>query len=215
MTFLSPAPTSDLTLNMFETCSIFSRLHGLSINPYKCTFAAPAVDYLGIRVSGSGCIPLAKHTEIISAFPRPTDKKGLKGFLEILNFNRRFIKAAAGLLRPLTEALKGKPATLTWDLEMNQSFAAAKSILANVPTQVHPDPSARISLSVDASGSHVGAVLQQEVFGSWAPLAFYSKKLSASVVSRELFAACSSLRHFCFMLEGRQSILFTDHKPLT
>jgi len=103
---------------------------------------------------------------------------------------------------------------------MNQSFAAAKSILANVQTLVHPDPAARISLSVDASGSHVGAVLQQEVFGSWAPLAFYSKKLSASesrysVFNRELFAACSSLRHFCFMLEGRQSILFTDHKPLT
>ena len=105
MTFLSPAPTSDLTLNMFETCSIFSRLHGLSINPAKCTFAAPAVDYLGIRVSGSGCIPLAKHTEIISPFPRPTDKKGLKRFLGILNFYRRFIKATAGLLRPLTFTL--------------------------------------------------------------------------------------------------------------
>ena len=55
---------------------------------------------------------------------------------------------------------------------MNQSFAAAKSVLANVPTLVHHDASARISLSVDAFGSHVGAVLQQEVDGSWAPLAF-------------------------------------------
>ena len=52
------------------------------------------------------------------------------------------------------------------------------------------------------------------------PLAFYSKKLSApesrnSTFDRELFAAYSSLRHFRFMLEGRQFILFTDHKPLT
>ena len=103
---------------------------------------------------------------------------------------------------------------------MNQSFAAAKSILANVPTLVHPDPSARISLSVDASGSHVGAVLQQEESGSWAPLAFYSKKLSTpecqySAFDRELFAAYSSLCHFRFMPEGRQFFLFTDHKPLT
>jgi len=217
---LISSPDLSSHLEHVQTVLDLLRLHGLSINPDKCVFAAPAVDFLGMRVSGSGCIPLTKHTEIISAFPRPTDKKGLQRFLGILNFYRRFIKAAAGLLRPLTEALKGKSSTLTWDLEMNQSFAAAKSILANVPTLVHPDPSARISLSVDASGSHVGAVLQQEVSGSWAPLAFYSKKLSApeckySAFDRELFAAYSSLRHFRFMLEGRQFILFTDHKPLT
>jgi len=53
---------------------------------------------------------------------------------------------------------------------MLNSFSTAKSILANVPTLVHPDPTARISVSVDASGSQVGAVLQQEVAGSWAPL---------------------------------------------
>ena len=73
---------------------------------------------------------------------------------------------ASDLLHPLTEALKGKPLTLIWNLEMNQFFAPAKSVLANVPTHVHPDPSAQMFLSVDASGSHVGAVLQQEVAGS-------------------------------------------------
>ena len=102
---------------------------------------------------------------------------------------------------------------------MNQSFAATKSVLANVPTLVHPDPSTRISLSVDASGSHVGAVLQQEVSCFWAPIVFYSKKLSApeswySAFNHELFAAYSSLCYFPFMLEGRQFILFTDHNPL-
>jgi len=30
---------------------------------------------------------------------------------------------------------------------MNQAFAAAKFILSDVPTLVHPDPTARISLS--------------------------------------------------------------------
>ena len=45
---------------------------------------------------------------------------------------------------------------------------------------VHPDPSTKVSLTVDSSGSHVGAVLQQEVAGFRAPLAFYSKKLSSA-----------------------------------
>ena len=103
---------------------------------------------------------------------------------------------------------------------MNKSFAAAKTVLSKVPSLVHPDPAARISVSVDASGSHIGAVLQQDVSGSWAPLSFYSKKLSASeskysAFDRELFAAYSALRHFRFLLEGNTFPLFTDHKPLT
>ena len=103
---------------------------------------------------------------------------------------------------------------------MNQAFSAARSVLSTVPTLVHPDPSAKVSLTVDASGSHVGAVLQQDVAGSWAPLAFFFKKMSYaesrySAFDQELFAAYSALRHFRFLLEGKEFVLFTDHKPLT
>ena len=83
-----------------------------------------------------------------------------------------------------------------------------------------PRPGAQISLAVDASDSHVDSVLQQLMDGSWAPLAFISKKLSEaeqkySTFDMELLTAYSSLRHFCFLLEGRDFTIFTDHKPLT
>ena len=133
-----------------------------------------------MRVTFKGCVPLEKHSEVISAFPLPVDKKGLQWFHGIPNFYQKFSKGAAGLLSLLTDALKGKVATLSWTLEMNQAFSAAKTVLFKVPTLVQPDPAAKISLSVDASGSHIGAVLQQEVAGLWAPLAFYSKKLSSA-----------------------------------
>ena len=77
--------------------------------------------------------------------------KGLQRFLGILNFNRRFIKGAARILV----------------LEMNLVFSIAKTVLSSIPTLVHPDPSTRISLSVDATGSHVRVVLQQDVAGFW------------------------------------------------
>ena len=85
---------------------------------------------------------------------------------------------------------------------------------------MHPEPSARVSLAVDASNSQVGAVLQQLVQSSWDPLAFYSKKLSSSQTcyysfNRELLVAYSAAKHFRFLLEGRSFTLFTDHKPLT
>ena len=91
-------------LEHVQTVLDLLHLHGLSINPDKCLFAAPTVDFLGMRVSGSGCFPLVKHTEINSTFPCPSG---------ILSVYRRFIQGAAGLLNPLTEALK----TLTLDLE--------------------------------------------------------------------------------------------------
>ena len=51
---------------------------------------------------------------------------------------------------------------------MKQSFAAAKYVLTNVLV-LHPHPSARIPLSVDAFSSYFGTVLHQELAGSWAP----------------------------------------------
>ncbi|MFN9908188.1 MAG: Ty3/Gypsy family RNase HI domain-containing protein, partial [bacterium] len=92
------------------------------------------------------------------------------------------------------------------------------ALVAAVPL-CHPAPNATLSLSVDASDSHVGGVLQQRCGKGWQPLAFYSKKLSSAEVKystfdRELLAAFLTIRHFRFLLEGRQFSLMTDHKPL-
>ena len=97
---------------------------------------------------------------------------------------------------------------------MDSAFVSPKSALALVPTLVHPESSSHVSLAVDASESHVGAVFQQLVQGSWAPLAFCSKKISSaescfSLLYCELLAAYSALKHFHFLLEGRRFILFT------
>ncbi len=79
------------------------------------------------------------------------------GFHGFVNFYRRFIPPAAGILLPLTSALaRGKKAKLEWNLQMK-----AKAALCRVTSLAHPDPSAAISLACDASDSHVGAVLQQ------------------------------------------------------
>ena len=70
----------------------------------------------------------------------------------------------------------------------------------------HPGKKARLALSVDASGTHVGAALQQEISpGSRQPLGFFSRKLNTpehkySAFDRELLAA---IRHFRWALEGR------------
>ena len=109
-----------------------------------------------------------------------------------------------GVLAPLTDALKGPGKSLSWSPALNSTFTRAKHLLSSYPELVLPQPDAPISLSVDASDTHLGAVLQQLLDGSWAPLAFYSKKLSYaekkySTFDGKLLAAYSSLRHFRFM----------------
>jgi hypothetical protein len=135
----------------------------------------------------------------------------------MVNFYRRFLPGIARTLQPLTDALKGAPKTLEWPLAA--AFGAAKAALAAAVPLAHPAPNAVLSLATDASDTHVGGVLQQLTGGRWQPLAFYSKKLSGagtrySTFDRELLAAFRAVRHFRFLLEGRQFRLLTDHKPL-
>ena len=52
------------------------------------------------------------------------------------------------------------------------------------------------------------------------PVAFFSKALSAAEkkyleFDRELLAIYGSIKHFRHFIEGRQFMVFTDHKPLT
>jgi RNase H-like domain found in reverse transcriptase len=90
---------------------------------------------------------------------------------------------------------------------MRATFEKIKEMLCGTGCLAHPHPAARVSLAVDASDKHVGAVLQQWERVGWRPLAFYSKKLDTAQMKYSAFDR--------FLLEGRDFTLFTDHKPLT
>ena len=112
---------------------------------------------------------------------------------------------AAGVLAPLTDALGGPGKSLTLSPALDSTLPHTKNLFAYVPELVHPRPGAQVSLAIDASDSHVGSVLQQLLVGSWATLAFFSKKLSIaeqkySDFNRELLATYSSFWHFRFPL---------------
>jgi cytoskeleton-associated protein 5 len=103
---------------------------------------------------------------------------------------------------------------------MEAAFERDKEAVCEMAQLAHPDPEAEISLAADASDTHIGAVLQQKMAAGCRPLSFYSKKLSSteerySACDRELWAIFSGIRHFRYLLEGRQFHVLTDHKPLT
>ena len=214
----------DEATHVLHLREVLSRLQaaGLVLNVEKCQFGVKSVEYLGHHVDAHGVAPLPSSVTAVKNFPQPHNTKQLMSYLGMLNFYRRFIPQAAKMLKPLTDALKGKQQKeLAWSDQMMQAFGDSKEALCHVATLAHPDPSAAVSLAVDASNTHVGAVLQQQARGGGLqPLGFFSKKLDTaqqkySAFDRELLACYLGVRHFRHNLEGRNFFIETDHKPLT
>ena len=135
---------------------------------------------------------LCRHLRLPSIFPPPSDKPALQRFLGMLNIYRKFLRRAVGVLAPLTDALRGPDKSLVSGSGL--CLCRAKDLLADVPELVHPRPGAQISLAFD---SHLGSILQQLLDGSWASLATFSKKLSAT--------ECK----YCFQLGATCPLLFS------
>ncbi len=72
-------------------------------------FAETAVEFLGHKVSAAGVEPLRSHVQAVLALPEPTNISELQAFLGTVNFYRRFLPAAARILKPLTDLLIGGP----------------------------------------------------------------------------------------------------------
>ena len=203
---------------------LFRRLsdHGILLNTAKCVFAASDVSFLGYHISAQGTRPLEDRVTAIQNFTRPQNIQQLRRFLGMLNFYHRFLPSAAQDQAPLNALLAGKVRATTpinWTADLLVSFEKCKAALTSSALLAHPKQGARLALVTDASGTAMGAALQQQVNDAWQPLAFFSKKLSPtqqkySPYDRELLAVYSAVRHFRHMLEARHFTIFTDHKPI-
>ena len=196
--------------------------HDLVVSPTKCQYGQSKIEFLGHTVTKDGIEPMPGKVEAVVNFPKPDTKEDMKRFLGLVNFYNRFIPNAARLMKPLYEAAAAAKRQIEWSDLASRAFDETKAALAATTMLRHPRPGAQISMSADASGEAVGAVLQQRrgSAGPWEPLAYFSKKLSQAEVrysafDRELLAVYLGIRRFRHYLEGRDFPIFTDHRPLT
>lgn len=205
---------------------VFDRFqeYGMLINESKCSFGQKEVTFLGFTISEEGTRPIDDKVKAVQEFPPPKTVGGLRRFLGMLNFYRRFVPHAAEDQAPLHDMLSGpkiKSSTpLIWTEQQLATFRNCKSGLAKSTLLAHPIIDAPLALVTDASNTALGAVLQQLVHGQWQPLAFFSKKMTRqqtqySAYDRELLAIYESVKHFRYMVEGRHFVVYTDHKPIT
>lgn len=205
---------------------VFERFNqfGITINFSKCIFGKKEVEFLGYSVSTEGIKPLEDKVKAIVDFPKPDTIEELRRFLGMLNFYRSHIPHSAenqsALNKFLGNSKRKDKSRINWTQEAEHSFEQCKIDLKNAALLSYPAKDTPLSLMTDASNTCVGAVLQQKINNTWQPLGYFSKKLTEaqkkySTYDRELLAIYLAIIHFRNMIEGRELIIFTDHKPLS
>lgn len=207
---------------LFKLRKLFERFRefGLTLNPRKCTFLVPEMEFLGHHLTGNGIKPIESNIRKIIEYPSPSTRKRLRRFLGICSYYRRFIKNFSEISVPLTE-LTRKNQKFKWNPEAEQSFQILKEKLSRPPILIHPNYDKDFILSCDASDHSIAATLgQADRNGIIHPISYFSKKLSPAqtrytILEKELLAIVQAIKSYKYYLYGRHFIVQCDNEALT
>ena len=125
---------------------------GLTLQPKKCHFLCPEVNYLGHVVSSEGIRTDPTKISQVSCWPIPTNSEELQSFLGLASYYRRFIKGFAQISEPLIR-LTRKDVAFRWDELCDQAFRSLKDKLCSAPILRFPDTSNRAVIIIIVSDS--------------------------------------------------------------
>ena len=164
----------DIDEHMKHLGMVFAILrdHELFANRSKCVIAHSQVQYLGHLISSRGVEADEDKIRSMVNWPRPKDITGLRGFLGLTGYYRRFVKSYGEIAAPLTKLLQKN--AFHWNEEATIAFDQLKLAMTTLPVLALPDWSQPFTIETDASGVGLGAVLSQNGH----PIAFFSQKLS-------------------------------------
>lgn len=191
---------------------------GLQLQPDKCEYLKPELQYLGHIITADGVRPNPDKCQAVSNFPEPKNAKQIKQFLGLAGYYRRFVPNFSLIAKPLNSLLvKGKD--FIFGPEQKRSFEELKKKLCEPPVLSYPDFTQPFTLTTDASNYAIGAVLSQGEIGKDKPCAYASRTLcpaeqNYNTTEKELLAIVWGIKHFRTYLYGKHFTILTDHQPL-
>ena len=159
---------------------VFDRIKGakLKLHPAKCDFFAHEVHYLGHKLSSDGVRPLESKQIKLQDWPKPTNQKQLRHYIDFVTYYKRFCRSFSKLCGPLYELLQ-KDVPFLWTEAADKAFCDIRDALVNAPLLHHPDFQKDFIVSCDASTYAIGYALSQlDNKNKEVPICFSGRALS-------------------------------------
>ena len=156
------------------------RQANLRLNSSKCEFFKTTVSYLGHVISDSGTSPSPEKVEIMKNLEAPKSVRGVRQFVGIFSFYRRYIPHFSEIADPIIQLTK-KGVKFVWDEKCQTAFDTLKNALTNPPILAYPDINKKFILQTDASNRAIGAVLLQVHEHIEKPIFYLSHRLNETM----------------------------------
>lgn len=188
--------------------------YNLSLNLRKCRFFMTKIDFLGRELSKEGVRPGSSHLRAISEAQAPRTVKGVRQFLGLANFSRKFVKNYAEKVSPLTNLLR-KNVAWEWGPEQMNAMQTVKEILLGKPLLATFESGLKTELHTDASSIGLGGMLIQLDGKEKRVVGYYSRKTTPveqkyHSYDLETLAVYASLKYFRVYLLGIKFSIVTD-----
>ena len=195
----------------------------LKLKKSKCAFFKKELYYLGHLLTTEGIKPQFEKVKAIHEMKPPSNPKGVREFLGMVGFYRKFINRFADAARPITK-LTRKDSKYIWTEECQTGFEYLRTSLTKSPILKYPDPHKRYVVFTDASDQAAAAVLTQEYSDDDGqvkemPIAYLSAQFNDtqfkwSTVVKEGYAIYYAMKKWRHYLEDAEILLKSDAKSL-
>jgi hypothetical protein len=141
-------------LQRLRDCQLYAKLS-------KCELWISKVLFLGHIINRYGLAVDPKNVADILDWKAPRDVRGIKSFIRMAGYYRRFIECFSKIVRPMTELL-AKKVEFKWTPECQESFETLKKKLTTTHVLILPDVHKSFSVYCDSSYTGLECVLMQE-----------------------------------------------------
>ena len=195
----------------------------LKMKRSKCSFFKKELHYLGHLLTTKGLKPQPEKVKAISELKAPTTPKGVREFLGMVGYYRKFISRFADAARPLTKLVR-RESKFEWTKDCQVGFDYLRTCLMSDPILKYPDPNKRYVMFTDASDQAAAGVLCQEYPDSNGkttehPIAYLSAQFTDtqfkwSTIVKEGYVIYYCVKKWRPYLEGAEILLKSDAKSL-
>ena len=128
------------------------RLHqsGLTVNPQKCKFNKPSIEFFGHIFSKDGIAPASSKVQALRDAVEPGNQTELRSFLGMAQYSARFIKGLATITEPLRQLTRSQT-PWKWNRPQAEAFQKVKNTLSEATAMPYFSPDKPTKILVDAS----------------------------------------------------------------